>query len=133
GFLVKVDGLTIYYGGGHRNWNKKSWGDYSKEIDFLAEKNTTVDLAFMPLAGELSTTRDSMDKGLLYALERLRVKCLFPLAYGVGSDSAFRGMNVDTIKAFSRKLKGKNLSTSIHNHKYSGDRIVYKKGVVTGE
>ncbi|MCP4150620.1 MAG: hypothetical protein GY757_22935 [bacterium] len=133
GFLVKVDGLTIYYGGGHRNWSKKSWGDYSKEIDFLAEKNTTVDLAFMPLAGELSKTRDSMDKGLLYALELLHVKCLFPLAYGVGSDSAFRGMNVDTIRAFSRKVKGKSLGTSIHNHKYCGDRIVFKKGAITRE
>ncbi|TFG76997.1 MAG: ankyrin repeat domain-containing protein, partial [Chrysiogenales bacterium] len=64
GFAVKVDGLTIFYGGDHQS-SDQSWNSFSSEIDFLHEKIKKFDLVFLQM---MFQEQIQSDKGVFYAL-----------------------------------------------------------------
>ncbi|HUU05466.1 MAG TPA: ankyrin repeat domain-containing protein, partial [Patescibacteria group bacterium] len=64
GFAVKVDGLTIFYGGDHMS-SDQSWNSFSSEIDFLHEKIKKFDLVFLQM---MFQEQIQSDKGVFYAL-----------------------------------------------------------------
>jgi len=76
GFAVTVDGLTIFLGGDHDSGSGElAWNLFTKEIDFLAGQVSAPDLAIMQMLFE---ERVGSSKGILYTLEKLRPKVMFP-------------------------------------------------------
>jgi ankyrin repeat protein/L-ascorbate metabolism protein UlaG (beta-lactamase superfamily) len=81
GFAVRVDGLTIFHAGDHSNNAVETAGnDFFPEIDFLAEKNVRPDIAFFLNAyGCGSTNPEAFQKGIFYAVDKLKIKSVLPM------------------------------------------------------
>ena len=50
-FMLEGDGLVIYHAGDHAGWAEGHENEYTDEIDFLAERYPSVDLAFLNVTG----------------------------------------------------------------------------------
>lgn len=86
-FLLQCPEGVIYHGGDLNDWvweeeseqyNRQMSGSYRHEIDLIKDKKLTVDIAFLPL-----DPRQGKDysKGILYFLEKIPVKKVFPMHY----------------------------------------------------
>jgi ankyrin repeat protein/tetratricopeptide (TPR) repeat protein len=122
GYLIKADGLTILFNPGtDMNFSKERWETFTKEIDYLAQTVSTIDIMFLPLTTEAYKPpptpgeKFDLDKGTLYILEKLRPKLMFPLPYGLGELP---------VKAFAEKLSGKGIKTLVRSFKNRGDRFI---------
>lgn len=69
-YLCMVDGLSIFYSA----FQPEDIEIYKEEIDFLAQHNDQVDLAFLPIAEP-----GMEDSASIYLLEKLHPKAVFPL------------------------------------------------------
>lgn len=79
GFLVKVDGYTIYHAGDHALWVEELLPDFTRELEYISGKATTIDLAFLPAARGLfvqCATDSVMEKGVRLAALLLRPKTI---------------------------------------------------------
>lgn len=80
GFLVSVDGLTLFHAGDHAEWSESESAAYRREIDWLAGFRERVDLAFLPIAtGYACAPREDIRVGATYALTRLWPAVTFPM------------------------------------------------------
>lgn len=50
GFLVKVDGYSIYHAGDHALWVEELLPAFTKELEYIRSKASSIDLAFLPAA-----------------------------------------------------------------------------------
>jgi L-ascorbate metabolism protein UlaG (beta-lactamase superfamily) len=78
GYLVEVDGLTIFHAGDHSNGEIGLHAEYTDEIDYLATTGVAIDLAFLPISGCSLGTPETVKEGVRYALEKLRPSAFFP-------------------------------------------------------
>jgi L-ascorbate metabolism protein UlaG (beta-lactamase superfamily) len=79
GFLVDVDGLTIYHAGDHANRLQDFSGPYCAEIDWLAETGSHPDIALMPVSGCGFGDQEAVRLGVNYALDKLQPGVFIPL------------------------------------------------------
>jgi len=79
GFLVKVDGISIFHAGDHACKQKDLKGTYAAEIDYLAAKNKDIDLTFIPITGCGFRDPEAVKSGIFYTLERLKPDVVFPM------------------------------------------------------
>jgi ankyrin repeat protein/L-ascorbate metabolism protein UlaG (beta-lactamase superfamily) len=81
GFAVQVDGLTVFHAGDHSNNTLEMAGnDFFPEIDFLAEQGVRPDIAFFLNAyGCGSTNPEAFQKGIFYAVDKLKIKAVLPM------------------------------------------------------
>jgi len=79
GFLVEVDGLTIYHAGDHANRLQDFSGPYCAEIDWLAEVGSRPDIALMPVSGCGFGDQEAVRLGVNYALEKMQPRVFIPL------------------------------------------------------
>jgi ankyrin repeat protein/L-ascorbate metabolism protein UlaG (beta-lactamase superfamily) len=81
GFAVKVDGLTIFHAGDHSNNTIETAGNnFFPEIDYLAERGIRPDIAFFLNAyGCGSTNPEAFQKGIFYAVDKLKIKVVLPM------------------------------------------------------
>ncbi len=79
GFLVEVDGLTIYHAGDHANRQRDFSGPYCAEIDWLAATGIRPDVALMPVSGCGFGDQEAVRLGVNYALDKLQPKVFIPL------------------------------------------------------
>ena len=79
GFLVEVDGVTIYHAGDHANRLRDFSGPYCAEIDYLAETGIRPDFAMMPISGCNFGDQEAVRLGVMYALDKLQPKVFIPL------------------------------------------------------
>jgi len=79
GFLVDVDGLTIYHAGDHANRHQDFSGPYCAEIDWLAETGSRPDIALMPVSGCGFGDQEAVRLGVNYALDKLQPRVFIPL------------------------------------------------------
>ena len=81
GFAVKVDGLTIFHAGDHSNNTVETAGNnFFPEIDFLAERGVRPDISFFLNAyGCGSTNPEAFQKGIFYAVDKLKIKAVLPM------------------------------------------------------
>jgi L-ascorbate metabolism protein UlaG (beta-lactamase superfamily) len=82
GFLVEVDGVTIFHAGDHANRQRDFSGPYTAEIDYLADGFDSIDLAFLPVSGCGFGDQEAVKKGVFYALEKLDPAVFFPMHNG---------------------------------------------------
>lgn len=78
GFLVELDGLVIFHAGDHASGKVELHPEYTDEIDYLADINVPIDIAFMPVTGCSLGTPESVREGVAYALMKLNPKVYFP-------------------------------------------------------
>jgi ankyrin repeat protein/L-ascorbate metabolism protein UlaG (beta-lactamase superfamily) len=79
GFLVEVDGLTIYHAGDHANRLQDFSGPYCAEIDWLATLGSRPDIALMPVSGCGFGDQEAVRLGVNYALEKMQPRVFIPL------------------------------------------------------
>jgi L-ascorbate metabolism protein UlaG (beta-lactamase superfamily) len=80
GFLVTVDGLTLYHAGDHARWAEGDAKAFEAEIQWLKSLGSTIDLAFFPIAtGRACDPRPSIWRGVRDAARELRPRVLIPM------------------------------------------------------
>jgi L-ascorbate metabolism protein UlaG (beta-lactamase superfamily) len=79
GFLVDVDGVTIYHAGDHANRQRDFSGPYCQEIDWLTETGARPDIALMPVSGCGFGDQEAVRLGVDYALEKMQPRVFIPL------------------------------------------------------
>jgi len=113
GFLVKVDGVTVFHPGDHANRNQDFSGPFKKEIDTLADKGVKVDILFTPVSGCGFPDHVAVRKGAFYTIDRLSARIVFPM-HGDGED----------FRAFADSAKGAGYEVPICCAKNAGDWFV---------
>jgi ankyrin repeat protein/L-ascorbate metabolism protein UlaG (beta-lactamase superfamily) len=81
GFIVKVDGLTIYHAGDHAGWGRTPKENFFNEIDYIAEHVDSLDLAFLNATGDHAIHPERLREGNHYTLEKLKPRVMVP-TYG---------------------------------------------------
>jgi hypothetical protein len=120
GFLVKVDGITIFHGGDHES-SDQSWNKFTKEIDYLNELKEDIkkfDLIFLQMMFE---EQIDSSRGVFYALEKLQPKIMFP------TSAIARTLYY---KEFVREAAVKKVKTKIVCAENRGDIFFYKDGMI---
>lgn len=79
GYLVTVDGLTIFHPGDHSEREADHSGPYCQEIDFIANQNKAIDIAFLPIQGDYLADRAIVNAGNEYAIRQLSPSVVFPM------------------------------------------------------
>lgn len=75
GFLVKVDGYSIYHAGDHALWVEELLPAFTKELEYIRSKASSIDLAFLPAAKGMAVqcaTDSVMEKGVRISAMLLR-------------------------------------------------------------
>lgn len=120
GFLINVDGLNIFHGGDHANWEDNEPGvSYYDEIDYIAEKCSNVDIAFIPVVTFSGTIPKCLTEGAIYALEKLNPNAAFPM----------HGNNREYLyKEFANEQGTRNFNVVCAEK--PGDRFIYTGGYI---
>ncbi len=82
GFMVEVDGLTIFHAGDHANRQRDLSGDYCPEIDYLVEAGHHPDLTMLPTTGCNFGDQVAVRAGIDYTLEKFGATTFFPMHAG---------------------------------------------------
>jgi CubicO group peptidase (beta-lactamase class C family)/ankyrin repeat protein len=104
-YLIKVDGLTIYYSG----WLLSALDEYKKEIDYFASQSSGVDIAFV-------WKEQGKDEYYKYLLDKLKPRLFFP-------DGEI-SQNIEAFQKLIEPYQDTQLGISMN----PGDRFHYKKG-----
>jgi ankyrin repeat protein len=117
GYLVNVDGLTIYHAGDHAGWAEGQRDGYMGEIDYLLGLTNNIDLAFLNATGCHSHDTTALAEGTLYTLNKLAPKIWIP-THGLNREYVYR-----SFIAKMDSVGGKVKAASIENR---GDNFLYK-------
>jgi hypothetical protein len=79
GFLIKVDGLTLFFGGNDIVLEPEQKQRFESEIDFIAHKAPQVDLAFLEFQNGAGSRPPSVANGIWYADKKLSPRAIFPM------------------------------------------------------
>ncbi len=121
GFLVEVDGLVIFHSGDHANRQRDFSGPFKAEIDYLADMNKSIDLAFMPISGCGFGDQEAVKLGVYYTLEKLAPNLIFP-SHAVDNEIRYR--------EFADEAAGQNFKSKFICAENKGDRFIYQSGSV---
>lgn len=117
GFMVEVDGVSIYHPGDHANRYQDEDKAFSDEIDFLAKTYTNIDIAFVPISGCRFRDKIALNKGNDYLVKKFNPEMVLPMH---GSNSEYK------YKEYADE-KNKAENTSIYKYVLNkGDRLFYK-------
>lgn len=104
-YLIKVDGLTIYYSG----WLLLALDEYKKEIDYFASQSSGVDIAFV-------WKQQGKSEYYKYLLDKLRPRIFFP--------DGTASQNIEVYQKLLEPYPDTDLGFPMN----PGDRFHYKKG-----
>ncbi len=121
GFLVEADGVVIYHAGDHANRQRDFSGPYLAEIEYLAEKDVDIDLAFMPISGCGFGDQEAVKLGVYRALELLSPGFFFA-QHALDAEYKYR--------EFADQAADQNFETEFMCAGHKGDRFVYKNGTI---
>ncbi len=117
GFLVDVDGLTIYHAGDHAGWREGERDGFMQEIDYLAEQVNHVDFAFVNVTGCHVQDTIALAEGNFYTIEKLKPKILIP-THGQFREYVYRN--------FAEKVNAAGYDTQVICAEFRGDRFSYQ-------
>ncbi len=119
GFLVKVDGLVLYYGG---SWlipeDEATWKVFTREMDNLSRLAGAVDMVFFQVPDPDHPAAEMGRKGLVYTLEKLQPAAFYPL---LGNRTTSSG------GAIAGWRKGLPRPSTLVSPRSKGDRFHYRK------
>lgn len=123
GFAVQVDGLTVFHAGDHSNNTLEAAGnDFFPEIDFLAAKGIRPDIAFfLNMYGCGSTNPEAFQKGIFYAVDKLKIKSVFPM-HGANKEWVYGNL----IEGVARN----KIKVAVGAAANQGDRFFFQKGAL---
>ena len=121
GFLVSVDGLTVYHAGDHAGWKEGQKGGFTSEVDYLASKAAGVDLAFLNVTGCHTSGACPLNDSVQYSLEKMKPTVWFPTHAG-GKEFLYR--------EYAEVIAGLNLPSRMVCPDYRGDRWKFENGAV---
>jgi L-ascorbate metabolism protein UlaG (beta-lactamase superfamily) len=122
GFLIEVDGITLFHPGDHANRQQDFSGSYMAEIDFLKEKQPEIDISFMPITGCGFGDLEAVKLGVYKTLEVLPAKIFFPM-HSIGGEYKY----AEFIEQMEEDKDFKIQSIPATN---TGDRFYFKKGKI---
>ena len=114
GFLVEVDGLTIYHPGDHANRYRCGDKEFTDEIDFLAEQYSDIDIAFLPITGCSFKDKVALFEGNDYVVDKLNPS-LALAQHGSGNEHKYKEYAEEKNNPIYKYVSNK------------GDRLIYKK------
>jgi ankyrin repeat protein len=118
GFLIKVDGLTIYHAGDHAGWRDGERDGFMKEIDFLAGQTDHVDFAFINITGCHAHDPSRLKAGNAYTLEKLNPVVTVP-THALDNEYKYT--------RFAEVAEARELPTKVIAPLNRGDRFQYRK------
>lgn len=116
GFLVEVDGLTIYHAGDHAGWREGEKDGFIAEIDYLAELVDGVDFAFVNITGCHVQDKDALYEGNRYTVQKLSPKVLIP-THGIHSEYKYR--------EYAEEMAKDGFDLEVFAPMNKGDRFIY--------
>lgn len=122
GFLIEVDGLTIFHPADHANGSMDMSDNYTAEIDAIATMEKSIDISFGPILGCSLGTPESVELGAHYAIETLNPKVFMPMHSG---QATYR------YRDFVEEAAAKNYSTQLAYALNEGDRFLYRESKIT--
>lgn len=121
GFLVEVDGVSIYHPGDHALFTKEDEADFKKEVDFIAGQNDNVDIAFLPVTGcPARWKKEFIVQGFFYSIEKLHPKQVMPM-------HAFNHEYV--LQEFAKMAEDKKIKADVVCVENSGDNIGFNRNM----
>ena len=121
GFLVELDDLTLFHAGDHANKQKDLKGPFAAEIDYLRDKKINLDMAFLPISGCGFSDLESVWKGVLYTVNKLKPKAVFPMH---ADDGGY------LYQEFAQEAAAKNCPVKITCVENGGDSFIYSQGKI---
>jgi ankyrin repeat protein/L-ascorbate metabolism protein UlaG (beta-lactamase superfamily) len=122
GFLVGVDGLTLFFMGDHANGSDDLSKEFTDEIDLIAKREAEIDILFTPIRGCSLGTPEQVKAGIYYTLEKLQPSLYVPMHSGV-----FTTEN----KAFTEQAVRDGIKVPFRYTVTRGDRFFYDKSQLT--
>jgi ankyrin repeat protein/L-ascorbate metabolism protein UlaG (beta-lactamase superfamily) len=119
GFLITVDGVSLYHAGDHAGWAENEKEGYTREIDSLANRVKHLDLAFLNTTGCHSHDTTALFEGTCYTLDKLKPEVFFP-THAYGREYAY--------EQFAQKLASHGYTTTVALPQNRGDAFIYRQG-----
>jgi ankyrin repeat protein/L-ascorbate metabolism protein UlaG (beta-lactamase superfamily) len=119
GYIVQVDGLTLFHAGDHANRTLEVSEVFALEIDHIADQGPAIDIAFLPVVACGSQSRECPTTGVFYAVESLSPRALFPMHAG-GQEHIYM--------EFAREAEQRGMTSHIGCPENRGDRFFYSAG-----
>ncbi|MFH1689999.1 MAG: ankyrin repeat domain-containing protein [Candidatus Eisenbacteria bacterium] len=116
GFLIEVDGLSLYHAGDHAGWADGERDGFFGEIDYLAPHTEGLDLAFLNVTGCHSHDPDRLLEGNVYTLDVMNPNVLIP-THAIGREYIYAGA--------AERLAEEDVRTSVCCPKNRGDSYFY--------
>ncbi len=88
GFLVDVDGLTLFHAGDHAGWAEGERDGYIAEIDYIAPFVDGLDMAFVNVTGCHTHDPEALLEGNLYTIRTLEPRLIIP-THGAGREYVY--------------------------------------------
>jgi len=122
GFVVFVDGVSIFHAGDHANRLRDFSGPFQSEIDFMADKGIQPDVCIMPISGCGFGDQEAVKMGVHYTLETLKPKVFIPM---------HAGNNSWRYHEFIADCRDKFPDTRMDAPVNRGDLLYYREGAVS--
>jgi L-ascorbate metabolism protein UlaG (beta-lactamase superfamily) len=127
GFLVSVDGLTVFHGGDHARWVEALDEPFMAEIRWLEEQNQPIDIALFAVAtGGPCEPRPAIWDGVLAAARVLIPRVLIPMHVGCPD-------RLDIYQRFRVKIGPQLPGTQVVAPSRLGQKFRYEDGRITAE
>ena len=121
GFLVQLDGVSIYHPGDHALFTKDDEPGFKKEVDFIAGINSHVDIAFLPVTGCPSRwKKENIVQGFFYSIDKLNPSQVYPM-HAFNREYA--------LTEFADMAKKRNTKARIVCVDNCGDQSLYSKNM----
>ena len=123
GFIVEVNGFTLFHAGDHANHNRDFSGPFCEEIDYLSNFKDMIDIAFLPISGCGFNDLVAVKNGVYYILRKLVPRYMFPMHAG--------DYVIKKYCEFAENAEQENFSTRIMSIENRGDRFELRDGLVS--
>ncbi len=122
GFLVTVDGVTLYHAGDHAGWADGARDGYMGEIDYLNGLVDSPDIAFLNVTGCHAHDPARLKEGNIYTLDALTPRAAVP---------THAGNREYVFPAIIEELTADGVTTPFACPENPGDSFVYTNGTMT--
>ncbi len=79
GFMVGLDGVTLFHAGDHAGWHEGQRAGFIDEIDFLADRVDNLDVAFLNVTGcHTANCTSALEEGNRYVVDTLKPDYFIP-------------------------------------------------------
>jgi hypothetical protein len=116
-----VDGLNIYHAGDHAGWREGEKEGFTREIDYLAQHITELDLAFLNVTGCHAHGKEPLKEGTLYTLARLKPRIMIPTHAG-DREYVYREAAEEAVR--------EGITIPVVRPENRGDWLIYRNGQI---